>query len=162
MASLLTYRGTVYTWHCDHVGHMNNMFYAGKFDEASWNLLLQIGVTPSYLRDTGHGMAAVEQVTTFKRELLAGDSLEVRTRLVEVRERVIRLVHEMYNAETGELAASCAITGVHVDMKLRKACPFPEAIRRTAQAFVEPPCVDVERPGAAPARTARVAEAVAC
>ena len=32
--SLLTYRGTVYPWHCDHVGHMNVMWYVGKFDEA--------------------------------------------------------------------------------------------------------------------------------
>ena len=29
-----TYRGTVYPWQCDHVGHMNIMWYVGKFDEA--------------------------------------------------------------------------------------------------------------------------------
>ena len=28
-----TYRGAVYPWHCDHVGHMNVMWYVGKFDE---------------------------------------------------------------------------------------------------------------------------------
>ena len=32
-----TYRGTVYPWQCDHVGHMNIMWYVGKFDEANWN-----------------------------------------------------------------------------------------------------------------------------
>jgi acyl-CoA thioesterase FadM len=32
-----TYRGTVYPWHCDHIGHMNVMWYVGKFDEATWN-----------------------------------------------------------------------------------------------------------------------------
>ena len=26
-----TYRGIVYPWHCDHMGHMNVMWYAGKF-----------------------------------------------------------------------------------------------------------------------------------
>ena len=66
MQTLLTYRGTIYTWHCDQFGHMNNMWYAGKFDEASWNLLVQIGITPSYLRDANCGMATVEQVTTRK------------------------------------------------------------------------------------------------
>ena len=30
---ILTYRGTVYPWHCDHMGHMNVMWYVGKFDE---------------------------------------------------------------------------------------------------------------------------------
>ena len=29
----VTYRGTVYPWHCDHIGHMNVMWYSGKFDD---------------------------------------------------------------------------------------------------------------------------------
>ena len=31
-----SYRGAVYPWHCDHMGHMNVMWYIGKFDEATW------------------------------------------------------------------------------------------------------------------------------
>jgi hypothetical protein len=68
-----TYRGTVYPWQCDHVGHMNIMWYVGKFDEANWNLFARLGLTPSYLRGSGRGMAAVQQNITYKRELLAGD-----------------------------------------------------------------------------------------
>ena len=30
MASEATYRGTVYPWHRDHVGHMNIMWYVGQ------------------------------------------------------------------------------------------------------------------------------------
>jgi hypothetical protein len=41
----LTYRGTVYPWQCDHLGHMNVMWYVGKFDEASWQLLATLGFT---------------------------------------------------------------------------------------------------------------------
>src|SRR5690349_22890755 len=66
-----TYRGTVYPWQCDHVGHMNIMWYVGKFDEANWNLFARLGLTPSYLRESGRGMAAVQQNITYKRELLA-------------------------------------------------------------------------------------------
>ena len=40
-----TYRGAVYPWHCDHMGHMNVMWYVGKFDEATWNLFATLGVT---------------------------------------------------------------------------------------------------------------------
>jgi acyl-CoA thioester hydrolase len=32
----VTYRGVVYPWHCDHMGHMNVMWYVGRFDEATW------------------------------------------------------------------------------------------------------------------------------
>ena len=45
--TLLTYRGTVYPWHCDQVGHMNVMWYVGKFDEATWHLFHAIGLTPT-------------------------------------------------------------------------------------------------------------------
>jgi len=58
---VLTYRGTVYPWQCDHIGHMNVMWYVGKFDEATWHLFARVGITPSYLRASGRGMAAVEQ-----------------------------------------------------------------------------------------------------
>jgi hypothetical protein len=58
-----TYRGTVYPWQCDHVGHMNIMWYVGKFDEANWNLFARLGLTPSYLRASGRGMAAVQQTS---------------------------------------------------------------------------------------------------
>src|SRR5690349_3694340 len=55
MDLLLTYRGAVYPWHCDQNGHMNVMWYVGKFDEATWSLMARIGVTRSYLRDAGRG-----------------------------------------------------------------------------------------------------------
>ena len=42
---MLTYRGAVYPWHCDQMGHMNVMWYVGKFDEATWNLFAAMGVT---------------------------------------------------------------------------------------------------------------------
>ena len=85
-----TYRGTVYPWQCDHVGHMNIMWYVGKFDEANWNLFARLGLTPSYLRESGRGMAAVQQTVTYKHELLAGDIVEVRSRLLEIRDKSVR------------------------------------------------------------------------
>jgi acyl-CoA thioester hydrolase len=38
----------------------------------------------------------------------------------------------MRNAETGETAATCEITGVHMDRQARKSAPFGEAIRNAA------------------------------
>src|SRR5262249_6078235 len=39
---LITARSVVYPWQCDHMGHMNVMWYTGKFDEATWHLFNQI------------------------------------------------------------------------------------------------------------------------
>jgi acyl-CoA thioester hydrolase len=133
MAAEATYRGTVYPWHCDHVGHMNVMWYVGKFDEATWNFFARLGLTPAYLRESGRGMAAVQQNISYKRELVAGDIVEVRSLLLEMRDKSIRFVHEMRSAETGEIAATCELTGVHLDRKARKSVAFAEAIREAAQ-----------------------------
>ena len=43
-APVETYRGAVYPWHCDHMGHMNVMWYVGKFDEATWHLFRMVGL----------------------------------------------------------------------------------------------------------------------
>ena len=127
-----TYRGTVYPWQCDHVGHMNIMWYVGKFNEENWNLFARLGLTPPYLRESGRGMAAVQQNISYKRELFAGDIVEVKSRLLEIRDKSIRFQHEMHNAETGEVAATCEITAVHMDRQARKSAAFADTIRRSA------------------------------
>src|SRR4051794_17400347 len=66
----ITYRGTVHQWHCDHMGHMNVMWYVGKFDEATWNFGAMMGLTGEYLKATHRGMAAVEQRIAYRREAL--------------------------------------------------------------------------------------------
>jgi len=133
-----TYRGAVYPWQCDHVGHMNIMWYVGKFDEANWNMFARLGLTPSYLRESGRGMAGVQQNISYKRELFAGDIVEVKSRLLEIRERSIRFLHEMRNAETGEVAATCEITAVHLDRQAHKSMPFAPEIRNVALTYLSP------------------------
>src|SRR5258708_24631967 len=132
MEAEATYRGTVYPWQCDHVGHMNIMWYVGKYDEDNWNLFARIGLTPTYLRQSGRGMAAVQQNISYKRELLAGDIVEVRSGLLEIGVKSIRFAHEMRNAETGEIAATCEITAVHMDRQQRKSPTFADTSRRSA------------------------------
>jgi acyl-CoA thioester hydrolase len=129
----VTYRGTVYPWHCDHMGHMNVMWYVGKFDEATWNLFLTIGISPSYLRTENRGMVAVQQNIAYKREVLAGDIIEIRSRILEIREKALRFEHQMRNVERDEVAAVCELTGVHIDREARRSCPFPATVRAAAE-----------------------------
>jgi acyl-CoA thioester hydrolase len=124
----ITYRGAVYPWHCDHVGHMNVMWYVGKFDEASWNLFHRVGITAAYLKREQRGMAAVDQHIEYRKELKAGDVVTVRTELLEFQGKKIRFRHEMLNEATGEIAAVTTLLAVHMDAQARKACPFPEAL----------------------------------
>jgi acyl-CoA thioester hydrolase len=125
---LLTYRGTVYPWHCDQVGHMNVMWYVGKFDEATWQFFNMLGLSPSYLRAAKRGMAAVDQHISYVRELHAGDVITIRTSLIEFKEKSLKFVHEMSNDELNEIVAKTTLKGVHLDTVTRKSCAFAEAI----------------------------------
>src|SRR5919201_231562 len=102
---ILTYLGTVYPWHCDHMGHMNVMWYVAKFDEATWSLFAEAGMHASYLRKYSRALAAVQQNITYKRELVAGDVIAVRSGVLEVRQKVVRFIHEMTKLETLEITA---------------------------------------------------------
>ena len=125
----LSYRGAVYPWHCDHMGHMNVMWYVGKFDEATWNVFAESGLTRAWLDANGRGMAAVEQVINYKKELMAGDTVAVHSAILEVKDKVLRFSHEMRNTQSGEVAATTLLTAVFIDTAIRKACPFPAEIR---------------------------------
>lgn len=107
------------------MGHMNVMWFAGKFDEASWQLLARLGLTPSYMIERGSVLAAVQQNTSYKHELGAGDIITIRSGVVQIREKVIRFLHEMRNDETGAVAAVTEITSVSMDREMRRAYPFP-------------------------------------
>ena len=110
MSDTITYQGAVYPWHCDHMGHMNVMWYVGKFDEATWQLFARLGLTPGFLRDRQRGMAAVEQHIEYQRELMAGDTVTVRSRVTEIRDKVLRFSHVMTDSVTGEIAATTTLT----------------------------------------------------
>jgi Thioesterase-like superfamily len=86
----ITHRGTVYPWQCDHRGHMNVMWYVGKFDEASWQLISTLGLTRSRFSKEGIGMVTVEQHIDYKRELHAGDLVTIRSAVVEIKEKSMR------------------------------------------------------------------------
>jgi acyl-CoA thioester hydrolase len=136
--SMLTYKGTIYPWHCDHMGHMNVMWYVGKFDEGTFHLLNALGITPQFLRDNNRGMAAVEQNIQYKRELFAGDIVDVNSHVAELKDRSIVFHHEMRNAATGELCAIMRLTAVHTDRATRRATLFPDFVRERAAAIGPP------------------------
>jgi len=133
---LTTYCGLVYPWHCDHMGHMNVMWYTGKFDEASWAFLARFGVTAAYMREHGRRMAAVEQTIVYRQELFAGDTVTIQSTLLEVRQKSIRFSHQMYKNGGADVAAACNLVGVHLDAQTRKSCALPEDIAERARRLI--------------------------
>jgi acyl-CoA thioester hydrolase len=134
---VLTFRGIVYPWHLDHMNHMNVQHYVGMFDQSSWILLATLGLDSQYFRNNHCGVAALEQTIQYQSELRCGDMFEIRSAVFEIREKTLRLLHNMYNARAGTMAASTTILGVHMNTEARKSSPWPEEIRNRGQVLSE-------------------------
>ena len=131
-----TYRGVVYPNQIDHMGHMNVQWYTAKFDEATWHLFSAVGITNKYIRDNQKGMAALEQTTKYKSEVTVGELLVIKSKILEVKDKTLRFLHVMYNAETQKELATSELLGVHLDREKRKSCVFPESIKAKCEKFV--------------------------
>ncbi len=131
-----THIGVVYPWHHDHMGHMNVQHYIAKFDEATWNIFAEIGMTKDFLEANDFAMAAVQQNITYRREMMAGDLVEIRSGFLEVGRRKCRFVHEMTNRTTGEITAVVECTGVGMNRATRRSAELPEDVRNRAEALL--------------------------
>lgn len=131
-----TYRGVVYPQQMDHMGHMNVQWYTSKFDEATWHFFSSIGITNTYIKQNNCGMAALEQLTQYKAEVMSGDLLVIRTEVLELGNKTIKFKHHMFNAENDNLAATSELTGVHIDRSKRKGIPLPVFVRDNCNGLI--------------------------
>lgn len=127
-----TYRGIVYPWNIDHVGHMNVQFYTARFDEATWHLFARLGLSPSYLRQHQRSAVAADQRTEYKREVLAGTLLHVTSELLGLGKSSVRFLHRMFDSETNEEVATTELVGVYFDVDARCSAPLPDLVRERA------------------------------
>jgi acyl-CoA thioester hydrolase len=119
------------------MGHMNVMWYSGKFDEANWQLLAMLGLHASRFAQDKTGMAAVEQHIQYKRELGAGDTVSVQSALLEVKDKSVHMIHKMMHDGSGQVAATTVVVAVYIDANIRKAIRLPDDVRQKALAMKE-------------------------
>lgn len=131
-----TARGVVHEWQKDHMGHINVRAYTEFFDQASWQFYAVLGLTASLLRSGAVHMAAVQQNIAYRKELYPGDTVFVRTGVVEIRDKVMCFRHELVNTESGDIAAVCDFTVVCLDPQARRAQPLPEAVAARARTLL--------------------------
>jgi acyl-CoA thioester hydrolase len=56
----------------------------------------------------------------------------IRSGVLEVKDKAVRLIHEMRNDETGEVAAITVTVGVYFDTAARRARSLPLDVRERA------------------------------
>ena len=140
MAELpVTSRGVVYPWHMDHMGHMNVQHYVAMFHHGTWIFFAQVlGMDTAFFREHQTGMVAVEQTLKYRRELVAGDIVDIRSGLLEIKDKSIRFFHRMTHGGTGALVATSVYTGVYLDTQARKSVPLPAEVKARGLDWIVP------------------------
>lgn len=122
----------------DEYGHMNAAHYVGVFDRVGFDLLRQVGVGLDYTEATQCGIYTMNIQVAYMREVLAGDPLMLRIRLLESDSKRLLTLMELWQTRDDYLAATMEQLSLHVDLQTRRSRPFePELAARLAQTVAD-------------------------
>lgn len=120
---------------CDAFGRLRGEHFVGRVSDSVPNLLAQFRQEASN-GGTAAG-AVVEARFVYRRFPRAGDLIEVRSGIVEIGEKTLRLVHWLCDPERGTVWASMEAVALTFDTVTRKAiAPSAEAKARLAKHVV--------------------------
>ena len=106
-------------------GHMNMAYYHLVFDESLDVAFSALGIGWDYTQKGEGSCFTAEVHVCYLDEVKEGDPLRVTYQLLDADEKRIHVFGHMYHAEKGYLAATSEQMCIHVDMKARRASPFP-------------------------------------
>jgi acyl-CoA thioester hydrolase len=142
-----TYRGYVNPWECDEMGHMNIQFYMGKTSDAAFHQQAFLGLGYEHQQTERTTYVALEHHIRFHKELFASDLVAVRSGVLSLNDKTMRIYQEVRNALTDTLSATLVVDVGHFDLNARKLVPWIDFTRSQAEKIM------VERPDAAEPRS---------
>lgn len=133
----IAYQGMFYPMETDHMGHANVRYYSRAFNEAAYFTFTTAGITPDFMRKNDRGMAAVTENFEYKREIMPGDLIQVRTCLVNFTPQTLHVWGVMLDSCSHEICAINDQVCVSLDTQTRKSVPWPEEIFEKGQSLVK-------------------------
>ncbi|MGW3209684.1 acyl-CoA thioesterase [Streptomyces sp. NPDC001135] len=129
MSEPFSVRVTVRGYETDTQGHLNQSVYLNYAEHARWSLLQAAGISQARLVGRGVGPVALETTLRFRRELLAGDEVDVTCEFAWGGGRTFRIAQEIRKTD-GTLAAEVSGVGGLLDLDRRKLVPDPREVFR--------------------------------
>ncbi|MER6157722.1 acyl-CoA thioesterase [Streptomyces sp. NPDC001868] len=115
---------TVRGYETDVQGHLNQSVYLQYGEHARWSLLQAAGIRQADLMANGVGPVALETTISYRRELLAGDEVEVTCVFVWGEGKTFRIEQTVRRTD-GTVAAEITGVGGLMDLKIRKLVADP-------------------------------------
>ncbi|MEU3253510.1 acyl-CoA thioesterase [Streptomyces sp. NPDC006997] len=117
-------RVTVRGYETDVQGHLNQAVYLNYAEHARWSLLQAAGISQSGLVGKGVGPVALETTIRYRRELLAGDEVDVTCAFEWSDGKTFRIEQQVVKAD-GTVAAEVSAVGGLMDLTARKLVADP-------------------------------------
>jgi acyl-CoA thioester hydrolase len=115
----------------DYNGHMNVAYYTLAFDRAGEQFVASVGLSEAHTVETGNSWMVTEAHITYQNEAMSGDELEVTSRILALDAKRIHLFQSMFRKGDANLLATNEQLVLHVNLKLRKVCPFaPQVLEK--------------------------------
>ncbi|GGY67901.1 acyl-CoA thioesterase [Streptomyces olivaceoviridis] len=127
MAEPFSVRVTVRGYETDVQGHLNQAVYLNYAEHARWSLLQAAGISQARLVGRGVGPVALETTIRYRRELLAGDEVDVTCAFEWGEGKTFRIRQEIVKAD-GTLAAEVVAVGGLMDLAARKLLADPREV----------------------------------
>ncbi|GHB71356.1 thioesterase [Streptomyces viridiviolaceus] len=126
---------TVRGYETDVQGHLNQAVYLNYAEHARWSLLQAAGIRQADLVARGVGPVVLETTIRYRRELLAGDEVEVTCAFEWGQGKTFRIRQTVRKAD-GTAAAEIEAVGGLLDLRARKLVADPQ--RRFKELAAEP------------------------
>jgi acyl-CoA thioester hydrolase len=134
------YRGSVNTWECDEMGHMNVRFYVARQMEGLAVMAPYLNVSRSFRRNASSTLIPVDQHIRFMKEVHPGRPVYMEGGVLEVSADEVVIYQELKHSVSDETAAAFRTRFRHVEAKTLKPFDWRD---KTLQAFdalkVDPP-----------------------
>lgn len=125
MSEPFSVRVTVRGYETDVQGHVNQSVYINYAEHARWSLLQAAGITQAGLTGRGVGPVALETTIRYKRELLAGDEVDVTCAFLWGGGKTFRIEQIIRKAD-GTVSAELTAVGGLLDLKERRMVANPQ------------------------------------
>ena len=132
---LQMFLGFVNQWECDHIGHMNAMFYLNRAYHGWAAFAAAINLKSAFQREAPSTVLPREVHLRYHKEMRGGESAEMRGGVVDFTEDSVTLYQELRNPLNGDLNATFRIVLDHVEAQIGKPFPWPKKSRAPLEAL---------------------------
>lgn len=125
-------------YHLDGYGHVNNARYLEFLEEGRWGYFDDRPDLARHFASGDPALVAVNLNINYRQAAVAGDDLEVLTRIADLSSRSARMYQEIRRVGDGQQIADADLTFVLLDVRAKQAMAIEGEIRQALEPLVLP------------------------